>query len=245
MFNEFLKKHNIDRIDTYFMPIIDAKTNKLASIEALARFFDPNNNILNPFDIISNAEETSVINNIFYKIFEDSCKFAKEVKYPVAINLSPKQINDNKFLYNEIIEIIEDCFTPKNLIELEITENIKLKDYQSCNDFIYKLKNKGIKFSLDDFGTGYSNQETLEHLLVDKLKIDMSLIQDLSENKLKQKIVQNIIDLAHGKNITTVAEGVDNKEQLTLLKKFKCDYIQGYLFSPALEKKEFIKKFIK
>ena len=134
---------------------------------------------------------------------------------------------------------------PLDKIEFEIIERDLVKDFEATASMILRYKALGIKFSLDDFGTGYSTLSYLQQLPLDKIKLDRIFIKSLKNNKKDSDIVKSSIDIAHILNLKVVAEGVEDKESLDILKEMGCDYAQGYYFSRPVVYDEFIKWYEK
>ena len=126
-------------------------------------------------------------------------------------------------------------------LEIEITENFIFENNDEVIKKMTLLRNRGISFSIDDFGTGYSSLKTLKELHFDLLKIDRSFIKDLHYNEESFQITKAMIQLAHTLEMKVVAEGVDDAEQVSILKEQNCDYIQGYSFSKPIHPNEFEK----
>jgi EAL domain-containing protein (putative c-di-GMP-specific phosphodiesterase class I) len=131
---------------------------------------------------------------------------------------------------------LEETKLEPHYLELEITESI-VQNIDESLCILKTLKSLGVQISLDDFGTGYSSLSYLRHLPVDTLKIDKSFIDDINTNE--KAIVKTIIDMANNLEFEVIAEGIENKKQLTLLNEMNCGYGQGYLFSKPLAKREF------
>lgn len=120
------------------------------------------------------------------------------------------------------------------MIELEITETVLMKSFDSSIEILKKLMDMGIRIALDDFGTGYSSLSYLRRIPITTLKIDKSFIDNISSNKKEEAIIKNIIQMAHSMELKVIAEGVETEDQLSILKRMECDYIQGYYFSKPL-----------
>lgn len=148
----------------------------------------------------------------------------------VVINISPIQFNDENFI-SDLHEILHETQLNPKYLDFEITENV-LYDFNKSLDILYKLHNLHIKISIDDFGTGYSSLSYLKYLPIDTIKIDKSFIDNLDEDG--KMIVQSIVTMGKNLHYTLIAEGIETKKQLELLKKLGCEGGQGYLFSTPL-----------
>lgn len=154
------------------------------------------------------------------------------IRIPISINFSAKQLNDLGFkAYLE--NALEKYNVPGHLLEIEITESILLEEDDDVLTYLNDIKSLGLKMSLDDFGTGYSSISYLSFLPIDKLKLDKSIIERFIDQE-NVDVLQNIIDLAHNFSFDVVAEGVESRVQYEILKKMKCDCIQGYYFSKPI-----------
>lgn len=151
----------------------------------------------------------------------------------VAINLSPQQ-----FYSDKIIDVIRSILINNNVmpqnISFEVTETVAMQNIDFTVEILNEMKKLGHKIYLDDFGTGYSSLNYLAKLPVDSIKIDKSFIDDIEEKESSKVLVKAIISMAHSMNIFTIAEGVENNEQLRFLKEINCNKIQGYIYSKPL-----------
>jgi len=232
-------------LEVYYQAKIDTNTNKISGAEALIRWNHPIKGLIFPDDFINVAESTGIILKMGNWIIEQSIIQLKEwdklgfKDLKVAINLSPRQFQDNNlvsFIYN-MIEKYD--INPKNL-EFEITETMSMTNMDATLRVLNELKNIGVSIAIDDFGTGYSSLAYLKEFPVNTLKIDKSFVMDMIKNDGDKIIVQTIITMAHSLGFTTVAEGVESLEHIEILKSMKCDELQGYHFSKAIPKDKFI-----
>ena len=151
----------------------------------------------------------------------------------IAVNMSTKQLQDTQCV-EHISGILKELDFKPEWLELEITESTLISNLESTLSNINTFKEMGIKFSIDDFGTGYSSLSYLKSLRISTLKIDREFVKDILSDKDDRSIVTAIIGIGHTMNYTIVAEGAENKEEVTLLKKLGCDIVQGYYYSRAL-----------
>ena len=219
--------------DLHYQPIVDVKTGKITSCEALIRWCHPERGMIPPVDFIPIAEETGLIVPLGEWVLRHACTEA--VRWPkeviVAVNLSPAQFK-NQNLVKTVIGVLTDCGLPAARLELEITELVLLQDNDNALAILHELRNLGIKIAMDDFGTGYSSLGYLRSFPFDKIKIDQSFIHDLSSKEDSVAIVRAVVGLSSSLGITTTAEGVETKEQLARLTREGCNEAQGYFFSP-------------
>ncbi len=231
-----------------FQPILSLDNFQVHSFEALIRWQHPEKGEQSPFSFIDTAEKTGLIVPIGYWVIETACHFILEQqKYsenvtPVAINVSARQLNDEKFADN-VNGILERAGVSPTLIELEITESLLMEDLELAVTLIEKMKAIGAKISIDDFGTGYSSLSQLKKFPIDTLKIDRSFVADLGNDRGDKQMIAAITHMVHQLNIKVVAEGIETKEQLDLLQDIGCDYGQGYLFSKPTKDTEALRFF--
>jgi diguanylate cyclase (GGDEF)-like protein len=220
----------------HYQPLVELKSNKVVSLEALVRWQHPEEGLIYPDHFISIAEDSGQIVEIGYWVIKEVCELISRREneavdqQSIAINLSPKQFKDPNLLEN-IRSIVNEANIDPHLLEIEITESSLMTNIAEATYVIEQLRAIGIKIAIDDFGTGYSSLAQLKHFPVNKLKIDRSFIATIESDRSDHKIVRAIIAMAHTLQITVVAEGIENKHQLSLLKHSKCDIGQGYLFS--------------
>ncbi len=228
----------------FFQPKVSIGTGKMIGMEALARWDHPEKGLVSPAEFIPIAEETGLIVPMGEHILRESCRINKvfqDAGYPpmmVAVNLSPKQ-----FTESNIVMMVESVLEETNLspeyLEMEITESMVMEDVENAIATLKKLNEMGITLSIDDFGTGYSSLGYLKRFPIDALKIDMIFIRDMTVSSDDAEIVSAIISMAKSLNLKVIAEGVETKEQLELLREYGCDQIQGYYYSKPLNKSVF------
>ena len=201
---------------------------------------------ISPVEFISIAEESNLIIGLGLILLKEACIFLNKLNKQgfkdiiVAVNVSVKQILRHDFADN-VMKIIEETNIKASNLEIEITESEVADKFDIVNMNLAKLKSIGISIALDDFGTGYSSLERLRMLSIDRLKIDKTFIDRISETELEKVIVGDIISLSHKLGLKTVAEGVEEEEQKRYLINNKCDIMQGYLFSKPVSQEEVLK----
>tara|TARA_X000000368_G_scaffold71427_1_gene52071 strand:+ start:2058 stop:4202 length:2145 start_codon:yes stop_codon:yes gene_type:complete len=229
-----------------YQPQLSLKSNKIVGFEALVRWNKPDMGVLAPYKFIPIAEETNLIIPLGEWIIKKVCEQAKQWHdkgYPLnaGINISAKQFNQDK-LIDVIQSTINNTGIKPELIELELTESIIMKNVERTLKICTELKKMGINISVDDFGTGYSSLSYLKDFPIDKLKIDQSFISNLGDHDGDDaKIANLVIDLGHKLGLDVVAEGVETQNQIDFLRKYACDEIQGFILSKPLEINEFEK----
>lgn len=241
--NHSLKRNEFQEFSLHYQPKVDINTGELTGMEALIRWEHPKLGIISPAVFIPLAEETGLILQIGEWVLKTACQQNKrwqEEGLPpmrVSVNLSARQIHNG--LVNTIEQILKETSLDPEWLELEITEGILMEHVEKNIAILHQLRAKGISISIDDFGTGYSSLAYLKRFPVDIIKIDQSFIRNLSEEPEDISIVRAVITLGHSFNMKVIAEGVETAEQLQLLKRLKCNEMQGYLYSKPLSVKDF------
>ena len=224
----------------YLQPYYNADNLTIAGFESLVRIKD-NNKLIYPNDFIDVLENSPFVYDFRKKALKKIKGYINELNMPVSINLSANDLKD-KNLLKDITKSVKNL---KKSLTVEITERAIVKDLQNAKKILNSLKEiSGITLSMDDFGTGYSSLSSLKDLPFDIVKIDISFVRGMVEDKKMRSVVKNIINLTKDLALKTVAEGVETKEQLKLLQNFGIDYIQGYLLSKPISY-ENVKKLLK
>lgn len=224
----------------YFQPIIDLASGRLCAMEVLLRWQHPRQGLLTPASFIGIAEESGMIVQLGEWVLKQSCLQNKAwlecglPVVPLAVNLSPRQFRQ-RGLYEAIDAALEESGLPASLLEVEITESTLMHQGEQTVLTLERLKAMGVSLSIDDFGTGYSSLAYLKRFAVQKLKIDRSFIKDLASNRDDHAIISAVVALAHSLGLVVIAEGVEEPEQLALLKELHCGYAQGYHFSRPMD----------
>ena len=217
-----------DRIIPYFQPIVDVKTGKIVKYEVLARVIT-NNGIQSIFPYLQIAKETKLYSDITKTIFLKAFEKLKNKNVEFSLNVSIDDIIDENMagFFEELYENNRE--TVKNMT-LELLESEAIGDYNIIEKFINASKQKEAKIAIDDFGSGYSNFSRILNLHIDYIKIDGSLIKNITNDVKSYKIVKFLASFAKENNIKTIAEFVENKEILEIIKDIGIDYAQGYYF---------------
>ena len=230
----------------YYQPVLDARTGTIHGVEALVRWNSKDDGLVPPNDFIPLAEETGLIIPIGEWVLNKACTDLKKWHQSgrntlnMSVNVSVKQFTSPDF-FSMVKRSIHSSGVNPEFLKLEITESLFLDNVEDKIKIMKRLTDTGLKLSIDDFGTGYSSLSYLSKLPVDELKIDRSFIIDAVKNSSNRAIVLSVIFLSHCLGLTTVAEGVETKEQLNFLQKERCDNYQGYLFSPPVPEEELLK----
>lgn len=228
-----------NEFELHYQPVFDARTCRPCGAEALVRWRHPVKGLILPDHFIPLAEKSGLMEPLGEWILETACKDA--ASWPshikVAVNVSTVQFQTKTLLDIVLCSLVESGLPPERL-ELEITETLLMQNMESNSLVIQQLKNVGISIALDDFGTGYSSLSYLTQLPIDKVKIDKSFTQGLTQQGNSAAIVASILALAHGLDITVTAEGVETEQQLELLRVAGAHQVQGNLLGspqPATE----------
>jgi diguanylate cyclase (GGDEF)-like protein/PAS domain S-box-containing protein len=231
-----------------YQPKYSLESNKIVGFEALVRWESEKLGFVPPDRFIPLAEELGFIREIGYFIFEQACIDLKKFKQldptirNMAINISPLQLKEEGFI-EKINGICKELRISQTSIELEVTENYLMEDIESNIELLYELREHGFRVAIDDFGTGYSSFAYLKSLPVNTLKIDKVFVDDICIAKKDRDIVKTIVDLAKTLGFHIVAEGIEHKDQESLLRELGVSMGQGYHFSKPL-KLEDAKEFI-
>ncbi len=233
-------------LHVYYQPIIELASGHIVKSEALLRWRHPDRGMISPAIFIPLAEESGLIHEIGEWVFEQSINCIERWRkqtgriVPVSVNKSPVQF-ENTAEFSTWPDKLASLGLPGNSITVEITEGLLLKESPKIKQRLLEFRNSGIEVSIDDFGTGFSALSYLKQFDIDYLKIDISFIRNLTENESDKALTEAIIVMAHKLGIQTIAEGVETAEQRDMLVSFGCDYVQGFLYSPAVPADEFRK----
>ena len=229
----------------FYQPVVDINSKNIVGLEALIRWKHPELGLLSPAHFISAAESSGLIIPIGDWVLRTACKQAKlwqkkiDSELTVAVNLSARQFQQPN-LTEEIAEVLEETGLEAKYLELEITESNAMQNAENTIYTLRELKALGVRISMDDFGTGYSSLNYLKRFPIDTLKLDQSFVRDITSNPTDAAIATAVIAMAHSLDLKVIGEGVEKEDQFAFLQKQRCDYVQGYLFSPpmAVEKIE-------
>lgn len=247
--NNIENSMKLGHLSLYYQPVISLKDNSVYGLEALIRWFHPDRGYISPMEFIPIIEESGQIIEITSMVLKAGLKQKrlwnekgyKDIK--LAINISGKSFVKED-LYKEIEGLLmEYNISPKEII-LEVTETALVNNIRMHNEILKRLIDLGVEVALDDFGTGYSSLAKLNGLPLRYLKIDKSFIDSIEKNSREEALVKYIIDLTRTLNLKTVAEGVETKEQMELLKEIGCDLIQGYYFAKPMVADDIEKRFL-
>ncbi len=233
----------------FYQPQVDSHSGELIGMEALIRWIDPEDGFISPGEFIPLAEEMGLMGNLGEWVIRTAAKRIKawNEKYDrnlvVGVNVSPLQLRDPDFA-GKLLKIQKEIDVPSHWMDLEITEGYALNSSLSSGDIISELKKEGFTFSVDDFGTGYAGFANMLDFTFDRIKIAKELVDDIEDNWNAYVVVKVIVMMAQGLNLMTIAEGVEKKEQLDILRELECGQIQGYYFGKPLPADQFEEKWL-
>lgn len=240
LLNEAISSGNIV---AYYQPKYDGITGKISGAEALARWIDNEGKIIPPDSFVPILEKSCLITRLDWHILETVCKFLRTElddnipQVTISVNFSRAHTYEPDFI-DKLCSIVDKYNIPHNLIEAEITESALAKGKSFIIDFIASIREKGFDVAIDDFGSGLSSLNFVKDVPATVLKIDKSLLSGNCENEKERIVLESIFSFAKRLKLTTVAEGVETKEQLGFLRTCGCELIQGYYFSkPVTEEK--------
>lgn len=239
-----------NQLQLFYQPKLNLASQKIEDVECLVRWIHPEHGFISPDDFIPLAEQTGAIRDLTDWVIQTALKQAVEwqnqgIVFRFAINISALDLVDLK-LPSMVSELLSECKLDTDSLTFEITESAVMADPEQAIRALDMLHRMNIKLSIDDFGTGYSSMAQLKQMPVDELKIDKSFVLDMATNEDDQKIVKSTVDLAHNLGLSVVAEGVENKESLQLLKDYGVEYAQGYFIVkpiPAADMPSWLEEF--
>ncbi len=235
------------QIRVAYQPIVDSRTERLVSAEALLRWNHPTLGDVPPEQFVAVAEASNLIENLGAQAVDIACRDAARWQRDlpgvrVAVNVSGRQLL-KPGLDERILKALRSSGLDSDLLSIELTESSLLQDQFLASKTIENLRTQGVGVWLDDFGTGFSGLSHLRHVHVDGVKIDRSFVSDLTDTGDDLALTSAIIAMAHSIGMQVIAEGVENEEQLELLRTHSCDYVQGFLFGKAMSTQALIDQF--
>jgi diguanylate cyclase (GGDEF)-like protein/PAS domain S-box-containing protein len=238
------KALELNELELYYQPQLDLYTGKLVGAEALIRWNHPEFGIVQPSQFIPLAEQTGLINLLGEWVIREACSqgsrwLAEGIPMiRLAVNLSPLQLQHG-CIASSITAILAETGFPAELLEIEVTESALMQYEAKAAEILQRISNLGVRLALDDFGTGYSSLARLKQFPLTILKIDRSFVTDIMNNQTDREIAATIIAMGHTLGFKVLAEGVEEQEQLDLLKSLQCDLFQGFLVSKPIPAEDF------
>lgn len=234
-----------DQFELVYQPIFKLETGQISAAEALIRWNHPQHGVINPVDFIHIAEETGMIIEIGEWVLRTAAnealrwheEFDRSIR--ISINVSARQFRNHEIhaalqrVYDEIGQVGLD-------IELELTENLVMKDPEKAEKGLSRLREMGVHLAMDDFGTGYSSLAYLRRFPFDMIKIDKAFVDDLGQNREAEAIVRAMLELGRALGLRMLAEGVETEQQRQFLEREGCDEVQGFLFARPMKREAFL-----
>ncbi|MDR5171110.1 EAL domain-containing protein [Methylobacillus flagellatus] len=239
MENELRRAIEKKQIILHYQPQVDVETRKIIGLEALARWHHPELGIISPTEFIPLAEETGLIFSLSEMLLAEACQQMQSweeaglLSFRLAINISPQLVEEENFVAKTLNYIQAQHLKPE-FFEIEITENLLVRDLENTVAKLKALGKQGIKIALDDFGTCYSSLSYLRQFPIHNIKIDKSFVGDINTHNESVPIITAISGIAKGFKLDLIAEGVETLQQMRTLHRMGCSKMQGYLFSKPL-----------
>lgn len=234
-----------DEFILHFQPQLDLQESRITGVEALIRWIHPKLGLVPPLEFISLLEETGLIIAVGEWVLSKACERAMAWRQAglgdirIAVNISPHQ-----FQYSDIVSAISSALDrsglPHGLLELEITEGSIMSDADNNIRRLHQVTAMGVQLAIDDFGTGYSSLAYLKRFPINALKVDQSFVRNMHIDDSDKNIVAAIASLGKSLGLRIIAEGVEEAEQLKLLKVYGCEEAQGYYISHPLEEHKLV-----
>jgi diguanylate cyclase (GGDEF)-like protein/PAS domain S-box-containing protein len=229
-----------EELEIYYQPVVDARENRVVSVEALLRWHHPVRGMVSPAIFIPLAEDTGQIGPIGEWVMRGACEQLKRwhlagfKDLKMAVNLSSRQRELG--LQGEFLkELLQETGLSSDYLTLEMTESLLMRDTEEAMTWLTSFKDLGIKLSVDDFGTGYSSLSYLKRFPMDVLKIDRSFVCDLPDNLEDATLVNTIVAMADSLKMRVIAEGVETRQQVEFLLKAGCNELQGFYFGKPMK----------
>ena len=223
----------------YYQPKVDLETGRISGVEALLRWQRPGHGLVEPNYFIPILEDTGMIIEVGRWVIATVCNQIREWsslrlgRIPVSVNVSGRQFIDHD-LDGDVAAALSTSGIDAALLELELTESSLMQNTESTIATLLALKVRGVELSIDDFGTGYSSLAYLQRFPIDKVKIDIAFVRNITGTLDDITIAQTIVQMAHSLHMTAIAEGVETAGQHAYLRHHRCDEFQGYFFSRPL-----------
>ena len=229
-------------VQVAYQPIVSLVDGSLVGAEALVRYHDPVRGVRNTGDLVCEAERAGCIQELTSFVLGEAAAQVAEWRrtvlagrdqFKLAVNVSAADLAGQRII-GEVIGVLEETGLPSRWLHLEITETALVGDVESARHTIAELRRLGVRLAIDDFGTGESSLSYLDHFPVDVLKIDRAFVHRLSDHTADDALTHGIIAMAQAMHLLVVAEGVETETQAAAVRRFGCDYAQGFLFAPPM-----------
>lgn len=244
--NELRHAEEHDELRLYYQPQVDIASGRVIGAEALLRWEHPKLGLLMPSQFLALSEESELVVSLGEWVLYTACAQAAAASTPamraltVSVNIPARQFAQPD-LAKRVAAVLQEAGLPPPRLELEITEGVAMQDIARTIAILTELKQLGVKFALDDFGTGFSSLSYLKRFPLDKLKIDQSFVRGLPADENDAAITRAVIALGQSLKLKVIAEGVETREQLALLRDQGCDEYQGNFFSKPVPARDFAK----
>ncbi len=228
-----------DEFFLVYQPTFDLRDMSPTGVEALIRWKSPERGLVQPNDFIPLLEETGLIVQIGKWVLGEACRQGaawRRAGYPIsmAVNISGRQLDVDDFI-SDVQEALAESGLDPVALTIEITETTLMRNAEETARRLAAIKELGVRIAIDDFGTGYSSLAHLQRFPVDALKIDRSFITGLTHNDEGETLIRSLVQLGKALSIETLAEGIEQPQELTLLREEQCDSGQGFLFAKPLD----------
>lgn len=246
LYNRKFVEENIDlairegQLQMYLQPKYSISRNRIVGAEALVRWQHPRRGMIYPMEFLPVIEEDGLVTKVDYYIWRKAaeflglCREAGVEDCPISVNLSRRHLQDREFI--GVLEgIVEEYGIRKQLLELEITETMEEHVSQAARE----MKEQGFKLLMDDFGSGYSSLNILLETPFDMLKLDRKFMENMMVSDKGQLILKHVITMADQLKLGLIAEGVETRDQVELLKRMGCDQVQGYYYAKPMPPEDF------
>ncbi len=227
-------------LTVYYQPIIDTRTGQISSLEALARWRHPTRGLISPGTFIPLAEESGMIIDLGHTVLLEACRQTRQwhtnfahLQPGISVNVSRLQLAHPSF-HHHVADALNEANLEPSTLTVEVTESVLAAEFAPVLATLDKLRQTGIRVAIDDFGTGYSSLAALGELPIDIIKIDKRFIDHLTRDRQGRGFVNAILELARTLQVETIAEGVEDEQQLSALSDLGCTHVQGYLYSPPI-----------
>jgi diguanylate cyclase (GGDEF)-like protein/PAS domain S-box-containing protein len=216
----------------------------LVGAEALIRWAHPKRGIVSPAEFLPLADDAGLMSTIDQMVLKQALQqistlYAMGIHVPVSINLSVQSLSD-VCMVDRVREALRAANVPPNLLEVEIPEGALMQHVDISTKVLAELNHMGVRISIDDFGTGYSSFAYLARFPVHTLKVDRSFVKDIATNDTSHKIVKSLVRLAHSLQLSVIAEGVEETADMEILRRIRCDMVQGYAFGRPMPFDKFV-----
>ena len=251
LYNRKFVEDNIDtairegQLQMYLQPKYSISQNRIIGAEALVRWHHPDRGLIYPMEFLPVIEEDGFITKVDYYIWKKAGEFLRRCREagiedcPISVNLSRRHLQDREFI--RVLEHIVDVYgIRKHLLELEITETMEEHVSQAARD----IKEQGFKLLMDDFGSGYSSLNILLETPFDVLKLDRKFMENMMLSDKGRLILKHVIIMAEQLKLGLIAEGVETREQVEMLKQMGCDQVQGYYYAKPMPSEEFYQQLL-